>query len=104
MTLLFTAVGYTLQVIDAVVFAHLRNFDVSKDISTNEVLYQVKLKQFGKKGWISESKVKSDPLINEFHRSNGLVCEYCDEKVYSKEGKRHHKRYKCVVLQGTVLK
>jgi len=33
MTLLFTALGYTLQVIDAVVFAHLRNFDVSRDIS-----------------------------------------------------------------------
>lgn len=33
MTLLLTAVGYTLQVIDAVVFAHLKNFDVSKDIS-----------------------------------------------------------------------
>jgi hypothetical protein len=33
MTVLFTAVGYTLQVIDAVVFAHLKNFDVSKDIS-----------------------------------------------------------------------
>jgi hypothetical protein len=33
MTMLFTGLGYTLQVIDAVVFAHLRNFDVSKDIS-----------------------------------------------------------------------
>lgn len=33
MTLLFTAIGYTLQVIDAVVFAHLKNFDVSPDIS-----------------------------------------------------------------------
>lgn len=33
MTLLLTAVGYTLQVIDAVVFAHLKNFDVSPDIS-----------------------------------------------------------------------
>jgi hypothetical protein len=33
MTVLFTALGYTLQVVDAVVFAHLKNFDVSKDIS-----------------------------------------------------------------------
>jgi len=33
MTVLFTVVGYTLQVIDAVVFAHLRNFDVSPDLS-----------------------------------------------------------------------
>jgi len=33
MTLLFTALGYTLQIIDAVVFAHLRNFDVSPDIT-----------------------------------------------------------------------
>ncbi len=33
MTILFTALGYTLQVIDAVVFAHLRNFDVSRDIT-----------------------------------------------------------------------
>jgi hypothetical protein len=33
MTVLFTALGYTLQVVDAVVFAHLRNFDVSRDIS-----------------------------------------------------------------------
>ncbi len=33
MTSLFTAVGYTLQVLDAVVFAHLKDFDISKDIS-----------------------------------------------------------------------
>ncbi|RYZ49327.1 MAG: hypothetical protein EOP49_16520, partial [Sphingobacteriales bacterium] len=33
MTVLFTALGYTLQVIDAIVFAHLKNFDVSRDIS-----------------------------------------------------------------------
>jgi hypothetical protein len=33
MTVLFTVVGYTLQVIDAVVFAHLKNFDMSRDIS-----------------------------------------------------------------------
>ena len=33
MTVLFTALGYTLQVIDAVVFAHLQNFDMSRDIS-----------------------------------------------------------------------
>lgn len=32
-TVLLTAVGYTLQVIDAVVFAHLKNFDVTPDIS-----------------------------------------------------------------------
>ena len=33
MTVLLTAVGYTLQVMDAVVFAHLKNFDVTKDIT-----------------------------------------------------------------------
>ncbi len=33
MTVLFTGLGYTLQVLDALAFAHLRNFDVSKDIS-----------------------------------------------------------------------
>lgn len=33
MTLLFTGIGYTLQVMDALAFAHLKNFDVSKDIS-----------------------------------------------------------------------
>ena len=33
MTVLFTALGYTLQVIDAVVFAHLKNFDVSRDLT-----------------------------------------------------------------------
>lgn len=33
MTGLFTAVGYTLQVLDAVVFAHLKDFDISHDIS-----------------------------------------------------------------------
>ncbi len=33
MSVLFTVVGYTLQVIDAVVFAHLRNFDMSRDLS-----------------------------------------------------------------------
>jgi len=32
-TVLLTGVGYTLQIIDAVVFAHLKNFDVSRDIS-----------------------------------------------------------------------
>lgn len=33
LTVLFTALGYTVQVLDALVFSHLRNFDVSKDIS-----------------------------------------------------------------------
>ncbi|MBS1741316.1 MAG: hypothetical protein JST88_12335 [Bacteroidetes bacterium] len=33
MTVLFTVVGYTLQVIDAIVFSHLKNFDMSPDIS-----------------------------------------------------------------------
>ena len=33
LTILFTALGYTIQVLDALVYAHLKNFDVSKDIS-----------------------------------------------------------------------
>lgn len=33
MTILFTGLGYVLQVMDALAFAHLKNFDVSKDIS-----------------------------------------------------------------------
>lgn len=33
MTYLLSAVGYALQIIDAIVFAHLKNFDVSQDIS-----------------------------------------------------------------------
>lgn len=33
MTVLFTSLGYTLQIMDAIVFAHLKNFDVSKDVS-----------------------------------------------------------------------
>lgn len=33
LTGLFTALGYTLQVLDAVVFAHLKEFDISRDIS-----------------------------------------------------------------------
>lgn len=33
MSILFTGLGYTLQVIDAVVFAHLKNFDISRDLS-----------------------------------------------------------------------
>jgi hypothetical protein len=33
LTVLLTAVGYGLQVMDAVVFAHLKNFDISEDIS-----------------------------------------------------------------------
>jgi hypothetical protein len=32
-TVLLTSVGYMLQVMDAVVFAHLKNFDISPDIS-----------------------------------------------------------------------
>jgi hypothetical protein len=33
LTVLITALGYGLQVIDAVVFAHLNNFDISDDLS-----------------------------------------------------------------------
>lgn len=33
LTILLTGVGYTLQVLDALVFAHLKDFDVSQDIS-----------------------------------------------------------------------
>ncbi len=33
LTVLFTALGYTIQVLDALVYAHLKNFDVSKDLS-----------------------------------------------------------------------
>ena len=33
MTYLLTGIGYSLQVIDAIVFAHLKNFDVTPDIS-----------------------------------------------------------------------
>jgi hypothetical protein len=33
MTVLLTSLGYMIQVMDAVVFAHLKNFDVSPDIS-----------------------------------------------------------------------
>jgi hypothetical protein len=33
MTMLFTGLGYTLQVLDALAFAHLKNFDVSQNIS-----------------------------------------------------------------------
>jgi hypothetical protein len=33
MTTLFTALGYTIQVLDALAFAHLKNFDVSQNIS-----------------------------------------------------------------------
>lgn len=33
LTILFTGLGYTLQVMDALTFAHLKNFDISKDIS-----------------------------------------------------------------------
>lgn len=35
LTVLFTALGYTIQVLDAVAFAHLRNFDMSPDLSIN---------------------------------------------------------------------
>ncbi len=33
LTVLFTTLGFTLQVMDALVFAHLKNFDVSRDLS-----------------------------------------------------------------------
>ncbi|MBA3829452.1 MAG: hypothetical protein H0X33_10990 [Taibaiella sp.] len=33
LTVLFTGVGYVLQILDAVTFAYLKNFDVSRDIS-----------------------------------------------------------------------
>lgn len=33
LTVLLTALGYTIQVMDAVAFAHLKNFDISQDIS-----------------------------------------------------------------------
>lgn len=33
LTVLFTTVGYTLQVLDAITSAHLKNFDISRDIS-----------------------------------------------------------------------
>lgn len=33
LTYLATGIGYTLQVLDAIVFAHLKNFEVSPDIS-----------------------------------------------------------------------
>ena len=33
MTILYTAIGYTLQIVDAIVSAHLKNFDISRDIS-----------------------------------------------------------------------
>ena len=41
LTVLFTALGYTIQVLDAVASAHLKNFDISPDISMNvrPVLY-----------------------------------------------------------------
>lgn len=35
LSVLLTALGYTLQIIDAAVFAHLKNFDLSPDISLN---------------------------------------------------------------------
>lgn len=35
LTVLLTGVGYALQVMDAVVFAHLKGFDISEDISLN---------------------------------------------------------------------
>jgi hypothetical protein len=33
LTILLTGIGFTLQVLDALTFAHLKNFDISKDIS-----------------------------------------------------------------------
>lgn len=35
LTVLFTGVGYTLQVLEAITGAHLKNFDISRDISLN---------------------------------------------------------------------
>jgi hypothetical protein len=33
MAVLFTGIGYTLQVLDAITAAHLKNFDISRDLS-----------------------------------------------------------------------
>ena len=33
LTVLFTALGFTVQVLDAIAFSHLRNFDISPDLS-----------------------------------------------------------------------
>lgn len=35
LTVLFTGIGYTLQVLEAITGAHLKNFDISRDISLN---------------------------------------------------------------------
>lgn len=35
LTVLFTTIGYTLQVMEAITGAHLKNFDISRDISLN---------------------------------------------------------------------
>ncbi len=35
MTVLFTGVGYALQIVEAMTGAHLKNFDVSRDLSVN---------------------------------------------------------------------
>jgi len=35
LTTLFMGLGYAIQVVDAITFAHLKNFDVSRDISLN---------------------------------------------------------------------
>ncbi len=37
LTVMFSTVGYALQVIDAVVSAHLKNFDISRDISMHMI-------------------------------------------------------------------
>ena len=41
LTVLFTGIGYTLQIIEAITAAHLKNFDISRDISlqVEPVLY-----------------------------------------------------------------
>lgn len=37
LSVLFTSLGYVMQVVDAITSAHLRNFDISKDISMHVV-------------------------------------------------------------------
>lgn len=35
LTVLFAGIGYVIQVLDAITFAHLKNFDISKDLTMN---------------------------------------------------------------------
>jgi hypothetical protein len=37
-TVLFSALGYTLQILDAMVWAHLKNFDISQDLSMHPTI------------------------------------------------------------------